>query len=310
MRLSVITVNWNSREDLRACLQSLQRQGNQDLETIVVDNSSGDGSGAMVREHFPGVRLLPQSENLGFAEGCNRGIAASTGDWVVLLNNDAWVEPGWADALQRAAREHGTDEVAMLQSLMLFQGRPDVVNSTGIQLASNGSGIDRGEGQPRSRYTAPEEIFCPTGGAAAYRRDVLEKLRLSTGYLDRQYFLYYEDLDLGWRARLAGYRAHLVPDAVVHHRYHGSTNRLDRHRLRVYTSSNRIRTLLKNASPSFLAWVLPSVSRDVARVVMHGDGDDLLALGRAALDGLQMRPQVDRLLRRGRREVERSWVDR
>jgi GT2 family glycosyltransferase len=309
MRLSVITVNWNSREDLATCLRSLARQTHQDLEVIVVDNGSADGSAAMVREEFPSVKLLAETENLGFAEACNRGIEASTGAWVALLNNDAWVEDDWAAATVRAAAGAPGD-VAMLQSLMLFQGKEGVVNSTGIQLKGNGSGVDRGEHQPRERFTCADEIFCPTGGAAVYRRDMLDRLKMASGYLDRRYFLYYEDLDLGWRARLSGYRALLVPDAVVHHRYHGSTDRLGKHRLFVLASGNRIRTLLKNASPQLMVQALPSLGRDVARVALRGGRSDLVSLGKAVVDGLATRPRITSLLRHGRREVERRWVDR
>jgi len=309
MRLSVITVNWNSRDDLEVCLRSLAKQTHDDLEVIVVDNGSHDGSAAMVREKFPSVKLLDEGENLGFAEACNRGIEASTGPWVALLNNDAWVEPTWAEATVKAAAEAGAD-VAMLQSLMLFQGKDNVVNSTGIKLKGNGSGVDRGEHQPRALFEKPDEIFCPTGGAAAYRRDMLDQIKLPSGYLDRRYFLYYEDMDLGWRARLAGFRAVLVPGAVVHHRYHGSTDRLGKLRIFVLASGNRIRTMLKNASPQFMARALPSIGRDVLRVAMRGSRDDLAALRRAVADGLATRPQVSGLLRRGRRDVERRWMNR
>jgi GT2 family glycosyltransferase len=309
MRLTVITVNWNSRDDLEKCLRSLAAQTYQDLEIIVVDNGSADGSVAMVRALFPAVKLLDEGENLGFAEACNRGIDASTGAWVALLNNDAWAEPAWAEETMKAAREADHD-VAMLQSLMLFQDRGGLVNSTGISLKENGSGVDRGEHQAREQFEQPDEIFCPTGGAAAYRRDMLDQIRLATGYLDRRYFLYYEDMDLGWRARLAGFRAVLVPGAVVHHRYHGSTDRLGKLRLFVLASGNRIRTMLKNASFHFVAQALPSIGRDAIKVARQGSLSDVLSLQRAVFDGLTTRHQVSRLVRRDRRDVERCWMNR
>src|SRR5450432_2403635 len=97
--LSIVVVNWNSHDDLRACLASLRAQTYRDLETIVVDNGSTDGSADMVATDFPEVRLLRETENLGFAEACNRGIEASQGAWAVMLNNDAVADPGWAQAL-------------------------------------------------------------------------------------------------------------------------------------------------------------------------------------------------------------------
>src|SRR5450432_547613 len=98
MRLSVVIVNWNSQDDLAQCLESMRTQTHQDLEVIIVDNGSKDGSVAMVRERFGEFTLLDEGENLGFAEGCNRGIAAASGEWVAMLNNDAVAEPQWAEA--------------------------------------------------------------------------------------------------------------------------------------------------------------------------------------------------------------------
>src|SRR6476620_7108509 len=103
MRLSVVIVNWNTREDLDACLSSLREQSHRDLEIIVVDNGSTDGSAGMIAERFPEVTLLAETENLGFAEACNRGIAVSTAEWVALLNNDTVVRPDWARELVQAA---------------------------------------------------------------------------------------------------------------------------------------------------------------------------------------------------------------
>ncbi|HEX2673485.1 MAG TPA: glycosyltransferase family 2 protein, partial [Polyangiaceae bacterium] len=120
MRLSVVTINWNSRDDLTACLESLVAQTYQDLEVIVVDNASQDGSVELVRQRFPQFTVLPQTANLGFAEGCNVGIAACTGSWIALLNNDAVADPRWAEALVLAANRV-PENCGMLQSLMLYQ---------------------------------------------------------------------------------------------------------------------------------------------------------------------------------------------
>ena len=103
MRISVVVVNWNSKEDLVECLRSLQRQTHGELEIIVVDNGSTDGPADATEMEFPGCVLLRQPENLGFAEACNRGIQASTGDWVAMLNNDAVADAKWAEALVQAA---------------------------------------------------------------------------------------------------------------------------------------------------------------------------------------------------------------
>jgi GT2 family glycosyltransferase len=320
MRLSVIVVNWNSREDLEACLESVRAQAHTDLETIVVDNASADGSVELCRTRFPEVKLLEQSENLGFAEACNRGVEASSSEWVVLLNNDAVADPGWAAALARAAAK-APDHCGMLQSLMLFMDRPEEINSTGIELTRSGGGRDRLVGKARATALGPgagsvaepsawEEIFCPTGGAAAYRRSMLDALRLPVGYFDRDHFCYSEDMDLGWRARIAGWSSYFIPDSIVHHRYNGSTARMGRSWLVVMTRTNRLRTLVKNASVPFLVTTAPTSLLDVWRLFWHGGPRATVGLFRAARGGLDQRRHVARLARRSRRSVERAWVTR
>ena len=307
MKLAVVVVNWNSRADLRACLESLRAGTHQDLELVVVDNGSADGSVELVRERFPEVVLIAAGENLGFAEGCNRGIEASTAPWVAMLNNDAVAEPRWAEALVAAA-ERAPPDCGMLQSVMLFLERPGVVNSTGIELLRNGRGRDRAEGLRHDQVAAPVEIFCPTAGAAAYRRSMLEEVKLGAGYFDRHHFMYYEDLDLGWRARLGGWTAWLVPDAVVHHRWHGSADRHGRAWLRVIARTNRVRTLLKNGSPRFLLTSALATLLDVAVVLQSGGGDGALRLLEAARASVRQRREVAALARLPRELVEERWV--
>jgi GT2 family glycosyltransferase len=306
MRLSVVIVNWNSRDDLAECLDSMCAQTHRDLEVIVVDNGSHDGSVEMVRERFARFTLLDEGENLGFAEGCNRGIAVASGEWVAMLNNDAVAEPRWAEALVAAAVA-GPPELGMLQSLMLFKQRPDVVNSTGIELDRYGSGVDRGEGAARVDAQEPAEIFCCCAGAAAYRRRMLEQIKLKSGYFDKQHFMYSEDLDLGWRARLAGWSARYVPESVVLHRYHGSSERHGPVWLQTMGTTNRVRTLLKNGSLRLIAGQSPSFLRWSLQLGRQAGKGGLLALLRAVKSGLATRSEVDALCKNRRLDIETRW---
>jgi hypothetical protein len=308
MLLSVVVVNWNSREDLAACLQSLQRQSHQDFEVVVVDNGSTDGSAQMVREQFPRFKLLAETENLGFAEACNRGIEASCGSWVAMLNNDAVAEPGWAEALLRAA-ETAPPHCGMLQSLMLFMQRRETINSVGIELLDTGRGRDRYEGLRRERAGVAEEIFCPTAGAAAYRRAMLEQIKLQAGYFDRGHFMYYEDLDLGWRARLNGWTATFVPESVVYHRYHGSSDRHGRPWMLVISRTNRLRTLVKNASWRMMARSAHFTAYDLAVVLWNGGLRSGAKLMGALRTSARQRREVDAMLREPRDSVEKRWVE-
>jgi GT2 family glycosyltransferase len=307
MRLSVIVVNWDLRDELAACLDSLRLQTHKDLEVIVVDNGSVDGSVELVRSQYPECKQLRETENLGFAEGCNRGISVATGEWIAMLNNDAVADPSWAAELVRAA-ESGPPRLGMLQSLMLFKERPDVINSTGIELRANGSGRDRQEGMPRRSEHEQEEIFCCCAGAAAYRRTMLEQLKLSSGYFDRGHFMYYEDLDLGWRARLSGWSASYVPDSVVFHRWHGSSRRHGRAWLVAIARANRIRTLLKNASWSLLLRISPNILGASLDLLWFGRVRGPLALYRAVTSSLATRRAVTALSTEDRHNVEAKWL--
>ncbi|HWA74203.1 MAG TPA: glycosyltransferase family 2 protein [Polyangiaceae bacterium] len=309
MLLSVVVVNWNSKGDLRDCLSSLRAQTHQELEVIVVDNGSADGSADMVANEFPEVRLLRETDNLGFAEACNRGITASSGAWVAMLNNDAVAEPDWAKALVDAARVVPS-ECGMLQSLLLYQSRRDTINSTGIELTRFGGGRDRKEGQPRSAGELPAEVFCPTAGAAAYRRTMLEAVHLSGGYFDRSHFMYYEDMDLGWRARLAGFTAQYVPSSVVYHRWHGSSERHGRSWLLATAGVNRLRTVFKNASLGFTLLAIPGLFEGAFNATRHGGFKGIATLLRAVRESFSARAEVARMARVRRSDIERKWRTR
>jgi GT2 family glycosyltransferase len=308
VRLSVVTVNWNSRDDLAACLRSLCEQTRADLEVLIVDNASEDGSLEMVRERYPQFKLLEQDRNLGFAEGCNVGIAHATGSWIALLNNDAIADPHWAETLIDAA-ERAPESCGMLQSLMLFQRTPATVNSTGIGLSRQGTGYDRGGGDEPPEPSAPwEPVFCPTGGAAAYRRSTLEAIKLSTGYFDPAHFCYYEDMDLGWRARLAGFEALYIPSSVVHHKYHGSTVRRGRAWLVRLATINRARTLIKNASSGFIARTLPMSLWQLIRLASVCGPSALRDYYSAVRESLKLRVEVEGKRRLKRNVIEEQWA--
>lgn len=307
MLLSVVVVNWNSRDDLAACLGSLAAQTHEELEVIVVDNGSTDGSTAMVEAEFPLVTLIAEARNLGFAEACNLGIEASHAEWVCMLNNDTVADPGWAGALVAAASA-APEHCGMLQSLMVYRAKPGVVNSTGISLDDRAAGHDRLEGSPKAAAMAAASIFCPTAGAAAYRRRMLDAICVDGGYFDRRHFMYYEDLDLGWRAQLAGWSASYIPDALVEHVWHGSSHRHGQDWLLRLQETNRIRMLVKNAS-------LPLLVRTAGRTfgglktLLRLDGLGAFPKLRDAVrDALAERARIDRLKKLDRREIENRWV--
>jgi GT2 family glycosyltransferase len=308
--ISVLIVNWNACDDLRGCLRSLYSQTDRDFEVVVVDNGSADASLAMVRSEFPEVKLLEAGENLGFAEGCNRGMEVVSKPWVFALNNDTRLHPDAIASLRRAALSAGP-RLGMLQARILFMDQPHLTNSTGVLLRSDGVFIDRDFAAPLRQGDVQQPIFCVSAGAALYRRAMLEAVRLPTGVFDRSFFMYFEDVDLGWRCRLAGWEAEYVPAALVYHRFHGSTTRQRHAFVATHCHANKVRTLLKNASLRYIAKVLPVVLVfDVMPLFRHQKGAALGLLGKALRDGWEQRVLVRQLSCQSRRDIERRWVVR
>jgi GT2 family glycosyltransferase len=307
--LSVVIVNWNAKSELSQCLRSLEQQTDLRFEVIVVDNGSTDGSLELLREQFPSVLTLATGSNLGFAEGVNRGLASARGRWIATLNNDSVADPHWIEQLRAAAAKAGA-EVGMLQSHMVFRDEPDRINSTGMLLFPDATAADRGFGQAAADSVWSEEIFCPTAGAAAYRRAMLDEVALVSGTFDRDFFMYFEDADLGWRCRLAGWSARYVREAVVRHAFQGSSRRHGSRFVPLQCKRNRLRTLAKNASLALLLRSSGRSLRDLWWIASHcgpGTLSQTLPMLRGAF---AQRAAVTRLLRTSRQEVERTWLGR
>jgi len=210
--LSVIIPNWNGARHLPTCLGSLRRQTYPHLEVILVDNASSDESVALVRRDYPEAVLVQLDENLGLTGGINRGVHTARGEIIAPLNNDTEVAPGWAEALVTALLDH--PEAGMSASKMLLFDRRDTLHSAGDAYGVDGIPVNRGVWQKdEGQFDADEYIWGGCGGAVAYRRAMLDDI----GLLDEDLFMYCEDVDLNWRAQLAGYKCVFAPQAIVYH---------------------------------------------------------------------------------------------
>lgn len=213
---------------------------------VVVDNGSTDGSAACVRERYPTARLIQAGRNLGFAGGNNLGIRATRSRYVVLLNNDTSVRPGWLASLVSAAE--ADKDVGAVSAKLLFKNEPGTIQNAGILLLSDGSGADRGFHEPdRGQYDKSEEVFGACGASALYRREMLDDV----GLLDETFFMYYEDTDLSWRMRSRGWKVVYEPAAVVDH-VHAGTSREWSPFFIFHVDRNRLFMVLKNGSGSFV----------------------------------------------------------
>ena len=210
--VSVIIANWNGRHHLAGCLEGLRDQTFKDFETILIDNGSTDGSVSWVKAHFPWVRVIPLSENTGFCHANNLGYAVSKGDFVALLNNDTSVDRDWLghlyDEMQRDAQS------GICVSRIVRYDNPDVLDAAGDGYDISGVGFKRGRGEPSDHYKRREEVFGACAAAALYRKGMLEDI----GFFDEDFFAVGEDIDLSFRAKMAGYGCVYVPKAVVRHK--------------------------------------------------------------------------------------------
>jgi GT2 family glycosyltransferase len=241
--ISVIVVNWNRKELLRSCLASLARQTHPSFETIVIDNGSDDGSGALVEElaaSFPvPLRLIRNSVNRGFCAANNQGFAASESELAALLNNDAEAEPGWLEALEAAVRV--APDVGMAASKILVWEDPQRIDKCGHLIYPDGQNRGRGTGQvDRGQFDRLEEVLWPDGCAALYRRAMLEDV----GGFDEDFFAYADDAELGLRGRMAGWRCFNAPGAVVRH-HRGATLGLGSARRLTLIERNRVLLAVK-----------------------------------------------------------------
>lgn len=216
-RVSVIIPHWNGRQHLHDCLTSLRQQTFADHEVILVDNGSTDGSQEYVRSEFPEVILVELGENRGFTGACNAGYAASRGEFVCLLNNDTETDPQWTEVLVDTFERH--PRAGIVAGKMLLFNQRDHFHTAGDYYRVNGIPGNRGVWQAdHGQYDREEPVFSACGGAAAYRRAMVEQI----GFLDDAFFFSCEDIDLAWRAHLAGWEVIYAPGAIVYHKLKAS----------------------------------------------------------------------------------------
>ena len=211
-RLSIVIPNWNGVRFLGTCLDALRRQTEPASEIILVDNASTDGSQAAVNDHYPEVKLIELAENRGFTGACNIGIEAATGEIIVLLNNDTEVDKRWVEEVLAAF--DARPEVGIVASKMLLFDQRDRLHTAGDFFTTDGCAGNRGAWEADSgQYDSGDLVFSACGGAAAYRRSMLADI----GTLDDDFFFLLEDVDIAWRAQLAGYKVWYSPQAIVYH---------------------------------------------------------------------------------------------
>ena len=268
MDVDAIVVNRDGGDALFRALASLERQKDVRLSAIVIDNASREAERQRIAAEAPFARVIGFSRNLGFAGGANEGIARTRAPFVLLLNNDAVLEPDYAARL--AARLAADERLAAVQGLVL-EGQGRVIDGAGLAWNARGEAVPALAGADAS--TAPREPFEVSGVSATatlYRREALESIAPQGDAFDGSFFAYYEDVDLSLRLARNGWRFVCDPRALARHE--GSlTGRRTPWRRAFWTARNRWRTLFRNFAPSLLARHLgPLLAADLAHVRQVG----------------------------------------
>jgi GT2 family glycosyltransferase len=249
--VGVVVVNWNSFDELQRCLAALASVRGQIRRTVVIDNFSRCAPDELPHPRPDNTEYVRLDSNTGFARGNNLALPyLEDCDWIALVNPDAYVDAGWLESMLDAVDRH--PDYAMFASCLLKANTPSILDGAGDSYNLSGLAWRMGYGVACQAFTVREsEVFAPCAAAALYRRDVLVAL----GGFDEDFFCYFEDVDLAFRFRLAGYRCMLVGNAIAHHE--GSKTTGGQHSdFSVYHGHrNLVWTFVKDM-PGILFWLL------------------------------------------------------
>lgn len=237
---SVVIPNWNGKHLLKTCLNSLKKQTAKNIEIIVVDNGSKDSSVDYIQRFFSWVKIIPLDKNYGFAKAVNTGIKHSLGKYVVLINNDTEVDKNCLQYLIESADKN--KEVGFIAAKMLNFYDRNKIDSAGdwIDVVGHANNIGYGE-KDGLKFNNSGPVFLVTGGGGLFKKEVFDKV----GYLDEDYFAYFEDVDLCLRAQLVGFKGWFEPKAKIYH-IHKATSRKNPGFLEYLQFRNMTQTIIKD----------------------------------------------------------------
>ncbi|MDD5747680.1 MAG: glycosyltransferase family 2 protein [Actinomycetota bacterium] len=328
--VSIVLINFNSTHDLARCIGSAESQDYENLELIAIDNGSSDNSYEVLTEILEEdfwknrSRLIRNEKNIGFSPALNQGIRLSKGELVMSLNPDVVLEPDFISKLADAFDEPRVGSAS--GKLLRFPAgkRGNVIDSAGHIIYRNRLSVNRGEGMAGGRFfNAPEFVFGTCGAAAMYSREMLDDVAVLEEYFDEDFFAFWEDLDLDWRAGMRGWKCAYRPDAIAYHRRGGAGYRKSL-LVEYHNYKNRYLMIIKNDSARYLLKNLPGI---VLTEVLKG-GALLVRCPRALLSLWEVVKLLPKILKKRRiiqskrvvspREMEiwfesfpyRSWIKR
>ena len=246
-KVTAIIVNWNDKDVIIDCIQSLLEQDRNQIDIIISDNGSEDGSVDSLRRRFPSIKIIENRKNLGFGSAINRGLSLAKGDYLLFLNSDLKLHSKCVGELVKLLESDSNAGGAIPKILHIDQ--QNTINSLGVLINYTGIAYPNLLGQKDPNWTKPFESAC--GGIFMLRREVYE----TVGGFDEDLFLYHEDHDLSWRIRLAGWHLKVIPQAIMYHHY-----KFNKGVQKYYSSEkNRLYLLLKNMEVKTLALICPAL---------------------------------------------------
>ena len=237
---TIVIPNLNGKKFLKNCLDSLMDQSRQDFSIIFIDNGSEDGSAEYVESHYPEVKVCRNEKNMGFCRAVNQGILMSRTPYVILLNNDTVCESSFVEELIGAIEKR--EDAFACAPMLLQMSDPERMDDGGDYYCALGWAYAYGKGKEARNYVKEREIFSACAGASIYRRKIFDEI----GLFDEVHFAYLEDIDIAYRARIAGYRNYYIPSARVRHAGSATTGSVYNEFKIRYSSRNSIYLIYKN----------------------------------------------------------------
>jgi GT2 family glycosyltransferase len=252
---AVVIANWNGKKYLKECLDSLRAQSYKDFRVIVIDNGSEDDSVDFLKKNYPEVILKEINRNIGFAAGYNLGFRLALKDenikWIIALNNDTKLHEKFIEHMVNCIRRHF--DAGSIQPKILNFFERDKIDCIGITIATDGTAHNRGFGEKdKGQFDEEKEIFGANAAAALFDRGALEKIKQPIeNFFDRDFFAFYEDVDLAWRMRLLGYKSYYCPSAKVFHMHSGTAGKFSSFKA-YHLHRNYFFAIIKNYPSRFL----------------------------------------------------------
>ena len=269
--ITISIINLNGKDYVKECLESIQELDYpaDRIEVIIVDNSSSDGSVTYVRDHFPSVRIIQNDRNEGFARANNQAAEASRGKYIAFLNNDTRVDKKWLIELLRPI--NGSREIVASGSKVLSRDGKSLDFVGGmINFEGKGFQVDYGNKIEDDNHNMVRFLPFVNGGAMM----IDKKVFLEVGGFDEDFFAYYEDVDLGWRLWVLGYKVVFAPGSVIYHHHHGTSRIFSEDKLRFLKERNSLYSVFKNYDDSNLARALSGTLANIFnRVFVDVDFD-------------------------------------